>query len=1055
MCIKKIFGGALILFNVMIFAAEQKETIPAGDLTEYQGRLQRTVSIYLAELLNQPNNADLWFKVAKIEYELKNWPLAINALQHALEIQPQNSEIHKFLSQIYAELNQPKKALAEINEAVKYNPSNYEYLMTQGLLENWNKNPEQALESYQRALYLIKDKKPDLQLRLLREIASLQNQLHNPQAAITMLQQAIALAPQNAALYRELAQSYAGANNPQQALESINSALKIEPNNIQFLEVKAMYASWLKDFALAKEIYQNILKSDPKNIGLWLKVAKIEYELKNWSLAIEALQHALEIQPQNSEIHKFLSQIYAELNQPKKALAEINEAVKYNPSNYEYLMTQGLLENWNKNPEQALESYQRALYLIRGKNTDLQLRLLREIASLQNQLHNPQAAITMLQQAVALAPQNAALYRELAQSYAGANNPQQALESINSALKIEPNNIQFLEVKAMYASWLKDYALAKEVYQNILKLDPRNKVAINGIANINNTVYLPPINIVKPKSRYDSLIDLANNYAVKRQYSAAAQVIKQAIQLKPRNAALYKQLATIYATAKDAKNAYLAITEAVRYAPFNISYWRDRAKIAAWAEEKAATQESYEQILKLKPNDEDAMLQLAHTLAWRGFTDEAIENYRALLSLYPQNKEGWLQYAEVSSWVEGYPISFDALAHYQRLGGEPKKYLEVKARLLALSGYYESSLAINDLLLTTNPNSTYLLSTEVTALLKGLQVNRAVATLDKALQIAPTDPALQGLKNIVLTPLRSNINLGFNYTGATDTTNIYHIPTLNVQYFLKPSTSIQLQGIYEYATADKDSGLNPINGGTSIGDESLMVGLSHQFASLFNLTGLVGGLNVDGEDQHLIYDILFNTNLDERTVLTVESLRNLYRPYLVPQSPRLISLQIMENRIGMTLQWQPYIQKYLNIVLSHSDLSDYNGYWHYNIWPKMRVYSSQYWQVNLGINADDWRYKRRTNSGYFSPLHFQGYEGTIELYHGFTENIGMSLSGGFGMQKDETFPRFFYEEDLAAQLFLGIFTDWQLKISGAYTLRENPIGAYQSWYSGLIITRRL
>ena len=155
------------------------------------------------------------------------------------------------------------------------------------------------------------------------------------------------------------------------------------------------------------------------------------------------------------------------------------------------------------------------------------------------------------------------------------------------------------------------------------------------------------------------------------------------------------------------------------------------------------------------------------------------------------------------------------------------------------------------------------------------------------------------------------------------------------------------------------------------------------------------------------------------------------------------------------MQWQPYVQKYFDIVASQSSLSDNNSYTHVNVWPKQRVYNSERWQVTMGVDADIWAFRRRAMDGYYSPLLFNGYEGTVQLYYTQSENIGYSLWGGFGMQKDELFPHYFYEEDLGLQLFFGIYKDLELKIKGGYTLRDNPSHHnYQFWSGGAVLTKR-
>jgi|GEM_PF-6553130 len=932
----RFFGVVLLIYSSWAFP---NQSIPGKGLeAEGQKQWQEAISIYMNHLLQNPNNIELWLRVATIEYQQKNYNLAINAYKRAYLLAPNNPVIAKNLSEINAELNYPGEALYYINEAVKLKPNDVSYLQARAQLANWNNAPEMALDSYQRLLVISKTQNTELNpIELLTAIGSLQSQLHHYPQSVQAYSEAITLKPDDAKLHQTLSQIYAANNQPAKALEEIDHALKIEPDNIEYLKSKAQFAYWLKNNNLALQTYQKIL--------------------------------------------------------------------------------------------------------LLGKTTGQPISspdLITQIGSLYNQAKEYSEAIKLYQQTLLTHPDNAMLYFALSQTYAAANSPQDALAMINKALQLKPDNIEYLKYKEGLTS------------NSPIELV---KTLLNSIIN--------PEEIVKPlqikqqaPSQLEEYINLANNEASLRHYGLAATAIKKAIRIKP-NAKLYKQLSEIYAMANQPQQALEAINQALKFSPANLDYWRAKAKLAAWANNKVAAQESYEAILRLKPYDQDAMLNLAHVLAWRGETDLSLCAYKNFLRVYPQIAEGWIQYAEVLSWIENYTEAFNALSHYKRLGGDEFKYLKIQAKVLASAGRFQSALKINQPLLREKPADSYLLITEVNALNKALDTQKALVYLKKVNEINPDDPQVKGLNQVILTPLRSNINVGTDYTSASDTTRIRHIPTLSGQYFLSPTTSLLLQGIHEHATAAIGSGLETINGKSGIYDESLMVGFGTQIPSILNFKGVAGMLKIQGKNEHGIYDVGIGTNLGETVEFDFQSLHNLYRPYLIPQSPRLISLQIMESRNGIAFQWQPFIHKYLNVVVSHSDLSDNNGYWHTNIWPKTRVFSSQNWQVSLGVNADTWRYKRRANDGYFSPLLFKGYEGTIDVYYGISENVGLSCSGGFGMQKDETFPHYYYEEDLSAQLFLGIFTDWELKINGGYTLRINPQNNnYRSWNTGLILTRR-
>lgn len=818
---------------------------------------------------------------------------------------------------------------------------------------------------------------------------------------------------------------------------------------------EGLQAEGNKAWQKAISIYLNAILKTPERSDLWLRIAIIEHQLKNYSLAIDAYNHAIQLKPDDPTLYKTVSEIYAELKQSQEAMAAINEAVRLKPNDVNYLLAKANIANWNKQLNIALESDQRILSLTKNTKSSINtLELLTEIGSLQTQLQHYPDAIKTYQQTLQLSPNNPVLYQNLSQTYAAANEPQLALEAIENALKSEPQKSEYLKSKALLATWLKNYTLAMETYQQLLKQSPNDKTTLHDIALVEKLSKIAQqSNIQVALSPFEQLMNQANNDAFHHRYNQAAAAMKKAIDLKPNQADLYKKLSEIYATAKQATLALNAINHALLIQPTELVYLRARAKLASWVKDKAQTFDSYQRILLLKPNDQDALLNFAHTLAWQGKTDLSIQAYEHFLKIYPQSAEGWIQYTEVLTWTARFIDALNALHHYQQLKGETTAYQEIRARILALIGRYQSALTLNEPLLRKQPNNIYLLSTEVVALTRSLNTNKAVDYLKKLVDLAtPDDNQVKSLYDITRTPLRSRIDLEGDYTAASDTTKIIDLP-VGIQYFLNPTTSLLFQGLYEQATAAPNSGLASVYNNDPISDESVKVGFTKQFDSL-NIKGLVGGLKIQNENNHGIYDALLNKNVGETAQLTLENLHDLYRPYLVPQTPKLISLQIMETRIAGAFQWQPLPQKYLNLVMSYSDLTDNNSYLHFNVWPKSRIYGSEHWLLTMGVDGDFWRYKRRPQDGYYSPLRFNGYEGTLELYYAQSKNIGLSASAGFGLQKDETYPHYFYEEDLAMQLFMGIFTDWELQIRGGFTLRDNPIHNYHCSTGAIILTRR-
>ena len=686
------------------------------------------------------------------------------------------------------------------------------------------------------------------------------------------------------------------------------------------------------------------------------------------------------------------------------------------------------------------------------KRIDLWLR----IATIEYNLKNYPKVFDAYKHAIAIQPDNSELHQGLSQTYAEANQPQAALAEINAAVKIKPDNIDYLKARAILADWAGNSKMAEDSYQRILKLNPKNAIALLGLKKLKEREKLASTKAAPPLSPVDALIAKSNDLSSVHQYQQAANVMLQAIKLRPNDATLYNDLSEIYGTANQALPALDAENHALALDPFNLKYLRARAQLAGWAEKPDQALDSYARILRIVPGDQDAMLGLARTLSWLGKINAAIAAYHSYLMQYPTSTpDAWIEFAENLSWADDFRRSLSVLHKYQQQFGESEKYLKTKARILTGVRYYNSALAINNPLLSKNPKDPYLLITQVYAKAEENRILEAFRYLDRVNQVDPNSPQTKELDQIFPLPYRSNVNIGSDYDSASNTVKIAYTP-VSYQYFLTPATSFLIEGLYANLHATNGSGLNTFNGQSSINAFSTMAGFTTQFASI-NLKALAGDAKIDGGyyNDFGIYNVTVDGNLGENIDAIFERSREIFQPYLTLPSPRSVSLGIMENRNATTIQWQPWAQDYINLYADYSTLSDDNAFWHLTPWPKARIFSSQYLLLTMGVQGDFWFFNKRLEDGYYSPLLFQQYEGTIEFYVPQSSNIGYSLLFGSGMQKDETFPHYFTADDASVGVVFGIISNWQLALNASGVLRGSPVGTYKEWSAGGTLTRRL
>ncbi len=122
----------------------------------------KAASIYQAYVKKDPNRIDLLFRLADIYSHVKQYINAIIVLKKIEKKRPKDAELCKRISILYAMDNKPREALVYIQKAITLDPTNLEYIKSQGDLAHWIGDSELVIESYSKVL----SHKPDDELLL-------------------------------------------------------------------------------------------------------------------------------------------------------------------------------------------------------------------------------------------------------------------------------------------------------------------------------------------------------------------------------------------------------------------------------------------------------------------------------------------------------------------------------------------------------------------------------------------------------------------------------------------------------------------------------------------------------------------------------------------------------------------------------------------------------------------------------------------------------------------------------------------------------------------------
>lgn len=315
---------------------------------------------------------------------------ALDAIQRALELSPEHPEATALLAEVLAARND--------------------------LLP--------AMQAYHKALESPLAQEPLWQARLSLGLGELACKLGQIETAIAALQEASQADPTNPRIQRSLSEAYDAAGLSEDAYRAARAALLLAPSDVDNL-------TWFAAQALN-------LKGRP---GASLPEVQIE--------AINALERATQLAPQRSDLWVALGQLQLKAGNSQAALTafrKLAEASDLTPDCTTldlYQAAQGLLQLGD--PGAAIRCLERALQSGPQRETSASPRLLDLLISLsqaRRQAGDRHGAVEALDQALALAPNEATLYLDKADLLTELSEPkasQEALACLTTALKLNPH----------------------------------------------------------------------------------------------------------------------------------------------------------------------------------------------------------------------------------------------------------------------------------------------------------------------------------------------------------------------------------------------------------------------------------------------------------------------------------------------------------------------------------------------------------------------------------------------------------------------------------------
>jgi tetratricopeptide (TPR) repeat protein len=392
------------------------------------------------------------------------WSEALAELRRAILLDPGTAYLHLVLARAYLHTDQTDQAIETLDALLKRAPDQLEGRELLGDVYSYRQDYSAAEEQYRYALSLAPESQ-QLQLRL----AMIQAKLGQTAAAITVLENLLESHPDAQGARLALARFYAENQQQDEAMATYRRLLQAAPGQQRIvLEYGKMLEA--EDAAAAQQLYLQTLDVDPQaaevrrrlarlylrqqqpqaaleqlqqvrqqfpaNRELMQQIALLNLDLENWAAAESEYRALLADPSAKKELTFYLAMALAGQNRDSEAIAELEKVGPQNPLFGDAQLQLAYLQNREGQLERAvatlerareqgveqpelyyyltaflgdLDQYQRAQLIAEAavERYPQDVRLLYQMGILYEKQNQRSAAVKMMEQVIALAPEHA------------------------------------------------------------------------------------------------------------------------------------------------------------------------------------------------------------------------------------------------------------------------------------------------------------------------------------------------------------------------------------------------------------------------------------------------------------------------------------------------------------------------------------------------------------------------------------------------------------------------------------------------------------------------
>jgi tetratricopeptide (TPR) repeat protein len=269
---------ALVTRYEKVLPREANFPLLAGHVHKQTQLLHQAVDDYTRAIERDPRMVEAFVNRGYVLNDLQNAEAALQDFEHALKLSPQNGVVHLGMAFSHLELHNGKLALEHAEKAAQRLGVTAPIHLARATAYRQQRMLSNAEKEYRAAIKLSPNE-PTLQLAL----ADTLYHLRRYPDAITALNTALALLPEDAYIYSKLAHAYARMGRRDETMRYISAAEQQSADEADVLLSTGEALLWLGEEDAAMERFERALSApDANRVDARLAIARVFVRDGNW-----------------------------------------------------------------------------------------------------------------------------------------------------------------------------------------------------------------------------------------------------------------------------------------------------------------------------------------------------------------------------------------------------------------------------------------------------------------------------------------------------------------------------------------------------------------------------------------------------------------------------------------------------------------------------------------------------------------------------------------------------------------------------------------------------